>query len=63
MTLRLGLARVPATARPRIQSETVADLHQLSGVTAFSIIGICLSLMAITFAHGGEWLLVLAEGF
>ncbi len=63
MTLHFGFTRVAATAQPRVHSQTVADLHQLSGVTAFSIIGICLSLMTLTFADGGQWLLTLAEGF
>lgn len=43
--------------KTRAEARGLADLHQLSGVTAFSIIGICLSLMVLTFADRGEWVI------
>ncbi len=48
---------------PRAETQAVAGLHQLSSVTAFSTIGICLSLIVLNFADGGQWLIALAEGF
>ena len=41
----------------------LADLHQLSGVTAFSVIGLCLSLIALNFVDAGQWLIAVANGF
>jgi hypothetical protein len=63
MALQIGTVRITTTAEPRVHSETVADLFQLSGVTAISIIGICLSLMVLTVADRGEWLVAIANGF
>ena len=43
--------------------DELADLHQLSGVTAFSVIGLCLSLIALNFVDAGQWLIAVANGF
>jgi hypothetical protein len=47
----------------RVEARERVDLHQLSGVTAFSVIGICLSLIALNFTDAGEWLIAVANGF
>ncbi len=54
---------VHATVTPRVDAHALADLHQLSGVTAFSVIGLCLSLIVLNFSDAGEWLIAVANGF
>ena len=64
MALKLSAAGIArATNASHAHAETVADLHQLSAVSAISVIGVCLSLMVLTFADRGEWLITIANGF
>ena len=63
MALKSGVVRTIAAAFPRIHTGNSADLHQLSAVTAFSVIGLCLSLMALNFTSEGEWLAAIVNGF
>ena len=62
-----GMALVSKAAGAVITSHAEAparaDLHQLSGVSAFSIIGVCLSLIVLNFSDAGEWLIAVANGF
>ena len=62
MALASKVVRRIATM-PRAETQALADLHQLSGVSALSAIGICLSLIVLNLADGGQWLIALAEGF
>ena len=52
-----------ATVESHAQAHKLTALHQLSGVTAFSVIGTCLSLIALNFSDAGEWLILVASGF
>jgi hypothetical protein len=63
-----GMTLLPSALRgiavkSHLVVDELADLHQLSGVTAFSVIGLCLSLIALNFVDAGQWLIAVANGF